>query len=203
MKVSVLFSHRPVLQSAKINLRENVNEDNNAKINSRENVHEDNNAKINSRENVHEDKNAKINSRKELVYSILSLPLDQLPFERLMRKSAFLQMRKQRRRSASREADQRLYFRYTESTIPLLYESEISSLKPSSVVVQLGLCQTWSETPKTDFPTTRLVLPRINKKQEQHPEPGHPEPGIKLCSNIHALVWLEYPGLQEDCACRP
>ena len=48
-----------------------------------------------------------------------------------------LQMRKQRRRSASRfadqlrgnrEADQRLYFRYIDSTIPLLSQSEISSL---------------------------------------------------------------------------
>ena len=41
-----------------------------------------------------------------------------------------LHMRKQRRRSASRlhrEADQRLCFRYTDSTIPLLLKSEISS----------------------------------------------------------------------------
>ena len=34
----------------------------------------------------------------------------------------------------NREADQRLCFRYTDSTIPLLPKSEISSLKPSSVV---------------------------------------------------------------------
>ena len=56
----------------------------------------------------------------------------------------------------NREADQRLCFRYTDSTIPLLSKSEISSLKPSSVAVQSGLCQTWSETPKTGFLTTRL-----------------------------------------------
>ena len=44
-------------------------------------------------------------------------------------KTGFLHMRKQRRRSAShREADQRLCFRYTDSTIPLLLTSEISSL---------------------------------------------------------------------------
>ena len=43
-------------------------------------------------------------------------------------KTGFLHMRKQRRRSASREADQRLCFRYTDSTIPLLPKSEISSL---------------------------------------------------------------------------
>ena len=48
-------------------------------------------------------------------------------------------------------ADQRLCFRYTGSTIPLLPKSEISSLWPSSVAVQPDLCGTWSETPKTGF----------------------------------------------------
>ena len=43
------------------------------------------------------------------------------------------------------EADQRLCFRYTYSTIPLLSKSKISSLYPSSETVQPGLCQTWSE----------------------------------------------------------
>ena len=58
----------------------------------------------------------------------------------------------------NREADQRLCFRYTDSTIPLLSKSEISSLWPSTVAVQPGLCQTWSETPKTGFLTTRLTI---------------------------------------------
>ena len=58
----------------------------------------------------------------------------------------------------NREADQRLCFRYTDSTIPLLPKSDISSLYPSSVTVQPGLCQTWSETPKTGFLRTRLKL---------------------------------------------
>ena len=40
----------------------------------------------------------------------------------------------------NREADQRLCFRNTASTIPLLPKPEISSLLPSSVVVQPGLC---------------------------------------------------------------
>ena len=57
----------------------------------------------------------------------------------------------------NREADQGLCFRYTDSTIPLLLKSKISSLKPSSVTVQPGLCGTWSETPKTGFLTTRLI----------------------------------------------
>ena len=42
----------------------------------------------------------------------------------------------------NRTADQRLCFRYIDSTIPLLSKSEISTLKPSSVTVQPGLCQT-------------------------------------------------------------
>ena len=58
----------------------------------------------------------------------------------------------------NREADQRLCFRYMDSAIPLLSKSEISSLYPSCVVVQSGLCGTWSETPKTGFLTKRLIL---------------------------------------------
>ena len=57
-----------------------------------------------------------------------------------------------------READQRLCFRYTDSTVPLLPKYEISSLWPSSVAVQPGLCGTWSETPKTGFLTTKLIF---------------------------------------------
>ena len=57
----------------------------------------------------------------------------------------------------NREADQRLCFRYTDSTIPLLPKSEISSLKPSSVAVQPCLCWTRSETSKTGFLRTRLI----------------------------------------------
>ena len=56
----------------------------------------------------------------------------------------------------NRTADHRLCFHYTDSTIPLLSESEISSLQPFSVIAQPGLCQTWSETPKIGFLTTRL-----------------------------------------------
>ena len=38
----------------------------------------------------------------------------------------------------NREADQRLCFRYTDSAIPLLSKSEISSLEPSCVAVQVS-----------------------------------------------------------------
>ena len=57
----------------------------------------------------------------------------------------------------NREADQHLCFPYTDSTISLLPKYEISSLQPSSVDVQPGLCGTWSKTPKTRFLTTRLI----------------------------------------------
>ena len=53
----------------------------------------------------------------------------------------------------NREADQRLCFRYTDSTIPLLSKSKISSLLPASVTVHSDLCRTCSET-------TLLVFPR-------------------------------------------
>ena len=50
-------------------------------------------------------------------------------------KTGFLHMRKQKRDQlrGNREADQHLCFRYTDSTIPLLSKSKISSLLPSSV----------------------------------------------------------------------
>ena len=46
----------------------------------------------------------------------------------------------------NREADQCLCFRYLDSMIPLVSKSEISSLWPSSVAVQPGLCRARSET---------------------------------------------------------
>ena len=48
-------------------------------------------------------------------------------------------------------ADQRLYFRHIDSTIPKLSESEISSLYQSSVAAQPRLCQTWSDIPDDRF----------------------------------------------------
>ena len=56
----------------------------------------------------------------------------------------------------NREADQRLCFRYIDSTILLLSKSEILSLRPS-VTVQPGLRRTWSGTPKTCFLTSPLI----------------------------------------------
>ena len=56
-----------------------------------------------------------------------------------------------------RTADQRLWFHYTDRTIPLFPKSEFSSLQLSSVAAQPGLCRTWSETPKTGFLTSFLI----------------------------------------------
>ena len=63
-------------------------------------------------------------------------------------KRRFLHMRKPKS-----EADQH---RNTVKTIHLLPKFEISSLFPSSVAEQPGLCSTWAETPKNDFLMTRL-----------------------------------------------
>ena len=43
----------------------------------------------------------------------------------------------------NREADQRLCFRYTDNTIPLLHKSKISSILSSSLIVQFN-----GETPE-------------------------------------------------------
>ena len=59
------------------------------------------------------------------------------------KKTGFLPMRKQRRRSASHrsncEADQRLCFRYTDSTLSLLIKSEISSFYAASGTGHVGM----------------------------------------------------------------
>ena len=57
---------------------------------------------------------------------------------------------------SNREADQRLCFRYRDSTIPFLCKSEICSLQSSSVATQPSLCQTWSETQNVGFVMRRL-----------------------------------------------
>ena len=52
----------------------------------------------------------------------------------------------------NREADQRLCFRYTDSTLPVLLKSEISSILPASVTIQPALCRTCSEDALLVFP---------------------------------------------------
>ena len=61
----------------------------------------------------------------------------------------------------NREADLLLCFHYLDSTIPLLPWYKTSSLEPSSVAVQPGLCQTWSES-------TLLVFSRCSSISLAH-----------------------------------
>ena len=55
----------------------------------------------------------------------------------------------------NREADQRLCFRFTDSTIPLLPKSKISSLLPSSVAVWFVSDQVGNQN--IGFLMTRLI----------------------------------------------
>ena len=59
---------------------------------------------------------------------------------------------------SNREADQRLCFRYTDSTFPPLLIPKFSRFWVSSVTVQAGLCWTWSETQIVGFLMHRLIL---------------------------------------------
>ena len=60
------------------------------------------------------------------------------------------------------EADQRLCFRYSDSTVSPLLKSEISSF--FSVIIQVGLCRTCSETTLLVFPpgTRWLIFTVLN-----------------------------------------
>ena len=95
----------------------------------------------------------------------------------------------------NREADQRLCFRYTDSTIPLQPKSEISSLYPSSVAVQPGLCRTRSETPKTGFLRTRLILTFMKFHLNEHVR------NLSCSNNVHDVkknsrlffIWICFP----------
>ena len=83
-----------------------------------------------------------------------------------MRKPALTICEQQRRRSdcASAQSDQRLCFRCLDSIVPLVSISEISRLYLASVAEQAGMHLPRSQTPKTGFLATRLIL-----------KPGHSE----------------------------
>ena len=79
-----------------------------------------------------------------------------------MRKMKFLPAKTKAQISSSNcKADQRLCFRYTDSTTPLLLISKISSFLPASVT---GLCPTLSETPKTVFLVYWLIFKETHLK---------------------------------------
>ena len=103
-------------------------------------------------------------------------------------------------RSASRynrEADQRLCFRYTDSTLHLPLKSEISSFKPASVTVQPDLCRTCSETRclvfsrdgsyvvHCDTCKTALVMPNETGEHSILYIPTEGSSKVLLCSEPH------------------
>ena len=59
-------------------------------------------------------------------------------------------------------ADQLLCFRHMDSTIPLLRISKISSFCLYAVIVQPGLCWTWSETQIVGFRTHMLIFTALS-----------------------------------------
>ena len=64
------------------------------------------------------------------------------------------------------EADQRLCFRYSDSTIPPLLNFKISSFWPAYVAVQAGLCQTCLETTLFFFPRGGSCVDRLDPNQD-------------------------------------
>ena len=96
---------------------------------------------------------------------------------------------------SSCEADQRLCVYYADSTIPLLYKSKISSLKPSSVTVQAGLCRTWSEPKIVNFLTHRLIsskTPGGTKRTIQYIKDINHSHSEQVTSTFHieVIIWL-------------
>ena len=59
-------------------------------------------------------------------------------------------------------------FCYSDSTIHHLHVHNISSFLSSPVTVQAGLCQTWSETPKTGFLALRLIYDAVSNEFLQY-----------------------------------
>ena len=78
----------------------------------------------------------------------------------IMRKNvlALCEQRRCRSACASAQSDQRLCFHCLDSVILLVSISEISSLYLTAVAAQAGLCLLCSQTPKTGFLMTRLIL---------------------------------------------
>ena len=69
----------------------------------------------------------------------------------------------------NRKADHRLCFSYTDSILPLLFKSEISSFQSASVTVQPDLCRTGSETTLLVFhEVAQLMLDSCQVAQPFH-----------------------------------
>ena len=103
-----------------------------------------------------------------------------------MRKPAFCicENKEADQHRSNRKADQLLCFRFTDSTIPLLPNSEISSLSPSSLTVQPDLCGTRLEIQKTGFLRTRLIFSKVGG--------GWSRPSLIYDEVDKLLLYLQY-----------
>ena len=108
---------------------------------------------------------------------------------RVVRKPAFCicQNKDADQLRGNRKADQRLCFRYSDSTIPLPPMYENSSLWPHCLTVQPSLCLTWLETPKTGFLTTRLIRKAVPNPLLLPPSIFHKDGHVL----IHCWVYSE------------
>ena len=89
----------------------------------------------------------------------------------------------------NREADQRLCFRYTDSTFPPLLIPKFSRFWVSSVTVQAGLCWTWSETQIVGFATHRLIYkPVLPVEVAVQRVKSHSANRVKDCKYMSHLV---------------
>ena len=91
---------------------------------------------------------------------------------RLVRKPAFCicENKDADQLRGNHEADQRLCFRYTDSTISLLPKYKISSLQPSSVAVQPSLCGDLVGNPEDRFShnEAHIMLSRVDKEKKAY-----------------------------------
>ena len=82
----------------------------------------------------------------------------------------------------NREADQRHYLRNSDSTIPVLLKSEISSFWLFSMLVQVGLCRTCSETTLLVFLRDGSIL--ILETATTMPRKGFVRYPLKICGDL-------------------
>ena len=60
-----------------------------------------------------------------------------------------------------------LVFQIPDRISSLVCKSEISSIKPSSIVAQPGLCQIWSEPKESIFPGPKVIFFMLNSAEHE------------------------------------
>ena len=100
----------------------------------------------------------------------------------------------------NREADQRLCFRYSDSTLPLL-PTYVSCFYLYSVLVQVGLCRTCSETTLLVFPRGGRIIYTVIFVIVQtwgSRETGEPRENHRTWMGDHYLAICPDPDLNPD-----